>query len=153
MKLKSLNDRSDLQGRKLLTKRFAQYQKLMAELNQLEFQESIIGFINQKTDFLNAVSINDNRFGKYLRSALVQIIDTLEKELQLVPKNHYQNKYLALGLVFGVPFGFIFATILDQMAFIGIGLPIGMSIGIAIGASMDKKAAREGRQLEVEAFY
>ncbi len=153
MKLKSLNDRSDLQGRRLLTKRFAQYQKLIAELNQRELPDSIRGFINQKTDFLIAVPNDDNRFGKYLRSALVQIIDMLERDVQLVPKNHYQNKYLALGLVFGVPLGFIFATILDQMAFIGIGLPIGMSIGIAIGASMDKKAAREGRQLEVEAFY
>ena len=153
MKLKSLNDRSDLQGRKLLTKRFAQYHQIIDELNQRELPESIISLINQKTDFLNAVPNDDNRFGKYLRSALVQIIDMLEKDVQLVPKNHYQNKYLALGLVFGVPFGFIFATILDQMAFIGIGLPIGMSIGIAIGASLDKKAAREGRQLEVEAFY
>jgi hypothetical protein len=33
----------------------------------------------------------------------------------------------------------------------GIGIPIGVIIGMAIGAGMDKKAFKEGRQLDIVA--
>jgi hypothetical protein len=36
------------------------------------------------------------------------------------------------------------------MSYLSIGLPIGLGIGIAIGTSMDQKALKEGRQLDVE---
>ena len=49
---------------------------------------------------------------------------------------------------FGMPLGVAFSVALDNFAFIGIGLPIGMSIGMALGAGMDKKAAKEGKQLD-----
>ncbi len=31
-----------------------------------------------------------------------------------------------------------------------LGIPIGMGIGIAMGSGMDKKAFKEGRQLDIE---
>jgi hypothetical protein len=36
------------------------------------------------------------------------------------------------------------------LAFLGLGLPIGMGIGIAVGTVMDSKAAKEGRQLDID---
>jgi hypothetical protein len=36
------------------------------------------------------------------------------------------------------------------MAFLGVGLPIGMAMGMAIGTDMDKKAFKEGRQIDLE---
>jgi hypothetical protein len=39
------------------------------------------------------------------------------------------------------------------MAFMGIGMPIGIPIGLAIGSGLDKKAAEEGRQLDVEISF
>lgn len=36
------------------------------------------------------------------------------------------------------------------MAYMGIGIPIGLAIGLAFGTRMDKKAAEEGRLVEIE---
>jgi hypothetical protein len=42
-------------------------------------------------------------------------------------------------------------TALGNMGFIGVGIGMGLAIGIAIGTDMDKKARKEGRQLDFEA--
>jgi hypothetical protein len=69
----------------------------------------------------------------------------------VVPKNHYRNQWLALGMAtFGIPFGVALGMSLGNMALLGIGLPIGLAVGIAVGSGMDKKAFEEGRQLDVE---
>jgi hypothetical protein len=58
---------------------------------------------------------------------------------------------MALGIaVYGVPLGLAFGVSLDNMAFLGIGIPIGLAIGIGVGNGMDKKALKEGRQLDLE---
>lgn len=51
---------------------------------------------------------------------------------------------------FGIPLGVAYGSITGNMAFIGIGLPIGMALGIAVGTGMDKKAMKEGRQLDIK---
>ncbi len=71
--------------------------------------------------------------------------------MRIVPKNAYRNRWLAIGMVvFGMPMGAAYGVSMGNMAFIGVGIPIGMVFGMAIGARMDKKAAKEGRQLKFE---
>ena len=41
-------------------------------------------------------------------------------------------------------------TALGNMAFIGAGIPIGLAIGVGIGTNLDRKAAAEGRQLDID---
>jgi hypothetical protein len=75
----------------------------------------------------------------------------LEHEYGLIRPEHHQNQWMALGMsAFGVPIGVLFSLILDNMAFIGIGLPIGLAIGIAIGAQKDKEARAAGKVLDLE---
>ena len=70
----------------------------------------------------------------------------MEEKHLLVPKNHYRNKWLALGMaVFGVLLGDAFGASLQNMAILAIGLLIGVVIGMTIGTGMDKKAGEEGR--------
>lgn len=77
----------------------------------------------------------------------------LEKEHKIVPKNYYQSLWMLLGMAaFGLPIGAAFGASIGNMAFLSIGLPIGMVIGLAMGAGMDKKALKEGRQLDVEVW-
>ncbi len=75
----------------------------------------------------------------------------MEKELKIVPRNYYRTTWMVIGMAaFGIPMGAAFGASLGNMAFIGIGLPIGMAIGISVGMGMDKKALKEGRQLDLE---
>lgn len=88
---------------------------------------------------------------KLLRAFRADLLKSLKKDFSLIPKNYYMTLCMSLGMLFfGLPFGFIFSITLDNFAFIGIGLPIGLSIGLAIGMTMDEKAKKEGRQLNVE---
>ncbi|MFW5708571.1 MAG: hypothetical protein ACOC12_11640, partial [Bacteroidota bacterium] len=78
------------------------------------------------------------------------IFSFLEKELKLVPANYYRNTWLAIGMAaFGLPIGAAFGILTGNIALIGIGLPIGLAVGMALGSEMDKKAAEEGRQLDL----
>ena len=54
---------------------------------------------------------------------------------------------------FGIPIGVAFGSSVGNMGLLAIGMPIGMGIGIAVGAHMDKKAADQGRQLDLEIKY
>ncbi|MAM30687.1 MAG: hypothetical protein CMC13_16865 [Flavobacteriaceae bacterium] len=103
------------------------------------------------TEIEKVNTIQDSAYKKQLLKSRTKILRILEKELKLVPKNYYRNLWLALGMsVFGIPMGAAFGVALDSMAFLGIGLPIGMVIGMAVGSEMDKKAAKENRQLNID---
>ncbi|MDQ1095973.1 MULTISPECIES: hypothetical protein [Chryseobacterium] len=133
------------------------YQQLQALLNELEKKEisdQTKDTINKQVEAMNSTSLKDKALSKLLKDKQTGILKMLEKEYKLVPKNYYRNMWLAAGLAtFGVPIGIAFGFLLGNMAFLGIGLPIGMTIGMVLGASMDEKAAAEGRQLDVEIKY
>jgi adenine/guanine phosphoribosyltransferase-like PRPP-binding protein len=63
-----------------------------------------------------------------------KILKTIEKELNIVPKNHFWNLWMILGMsAFGFPLGVAFALSIDNLAFIGIGLPVGMVHRVGCG--------------------
>lgn len=96
---------------------------------------------------LNAFSGSDPELLKALKTNQAAILKLLEKELKIVPRNHYQMLWLTLGVyIFGIPIGVAFGAIMRNMGLFGVGLPIGMSIEIPFGAGMDTKAKNDGRQ-------
>jgi len=100
---------------------------------------------------LNTFSGSEKARRKLIKKKQWNILKRVEKELQLVTKNMYRNRWMAIGMaVFGVPLGAAFGILMGNMAFVGIGIPIGMVIGMSIGAAMDKKAQEENRQLDLE---
>jgi len=134
-----------------LVKRFIIFEKLIEELNKKEIPSVIANTINQEIEVINAFSGSNYDLRKRLQKAKMSILRLLEKELKIVPKNMYRNRWMAIGMsAFGVPFGVAFGVSMGNMGFIGIGIPIGMTIGMAIGTGMDKKAFEEGRQLDME---
>ncbi len=133
---------------------YQQWQDLLGSLRDKKISDKTVGIINQEVETISSTSLRDKSLQNLLKVKQTFIISILEKDEKLVPKNHYRNRWLALGLAaFGIPLGVIFGLSLGNMGLIGIGLPIGMSIGIAVGTSMDKKAETEGRQLDVEIKY
>lgn len=151
MKLKELNPRPDIKGNIKLDSAYIQFGKLISELTNKTLPKEVVDAINKDTEEINSISDSGKILKNIIRKKQSKIVNLIEKELKLVTKNHYRNTWLALGMaVFGVPLGVAFGASLGNMAFLGIGLPIGMVIGMAMGTGMDKKAFKEGRQLDLE---
>jgi hypothetical protein len=78
------------------------------------------------------------------------ILKLVKKELKIVPKSHYQTLWMLFGFSgLGIPIGVAFGLGMGNIGLLGIGLPIGMGLGAVIGLMLDKKALKEGRQLDI----
>lgn len=151
MILKELIQRQGIQENAKLKAAYSQFENLLIELRAKEMSDPINSFINTQIDGLNSISDSGKALKKQVCKKQAAIITHLEKELKVVPKNHYRNTWMVLGLAtFGLPLGVVFGAIMENMGLLGLGLPLGMVIGMAMGAKMDKKALEEGRQLEIE---
>jgi len=151
MEILDLNKRPEIIENKKLLKVYTQLVQLLSELKKKELPNEIISSINNEIEQLNAVVDSGNVLKKQLTKTQRNIIKLLEKELKIVVKNHYRNLWLVVGMsAFGLPLGVAFGTSLNNMGLLGVGLPIGMVIGMALGTGMDKKAFREGRQLNLD---
>ncbi|MCG1037598.1 hypothetical protein [Polaribacter sargassicola] len=153
MKIKELKKIKELENNKLVNKHL-QLKDLLTLLEKRELNTDVINTINTEVDKVNAVSNLEKELKNQIIKSQSNIINLIEKEHKLVAKNHYRKTWMAIGMAaFGLPMGVIFGSLMNNMAFMGIGLPIGMVIGLAVGTNMDKKAFDEGRQLNLEIKY
>ena len=134
-----------------LFKAFSQFEQVLVELKRKALPDEIIVSINNDIEGINTFKGVDKDFVKRIRKTQSAIIKLIEKKLKIVPKNHYRNTWLVVGMAgFGLPIGLAIGASLGNNGLLGIGLPIGMIIGMVVGTSMDKKAFKEGRQLDLE---
>lgn len=126
-----------------LTKAYNRLQVLIDELNKREVPENIQNTINTDIATINSFSETDKKLVKLLRKVHYKTLRLIEKELNLVTKNHYKNLYMAIGVALGVAFSASF----DNN---GMGLILGLAIGISVGIHFDKKAEQNGNQLNLE---
>ena len=116
-----------------------------------DIPDAVVENINTEIEKINSFAGTEKELKRLIKKTQFTIIQLIAKELNLVTKNHYRNMWMAMGMAaFGIPLVVAFGTSLGNRAFIGIGIPIGFAIGLAIGTGLDKKAAQEGRQLDVE---
>jgi hypothetical protein len=152
MTLRTLFDRHDLNPGKRTQRKVQNFRQLLHALGERELPDAVTEALNLKIDALNEIQGSEKQYRKAVVNTEYKILKFLEKEHKIVPKNHYQKTWLALGMaVFGVPLGVAMGTVLGNMGFMGVGIAMGLAIGIAVGAGMDKKARDEGRQLDFEA--
>lgn len=141
-------------ARKSLPKKLdKKYQSLIKLVKALEEKDKTAHFVsetNAAMEDLNAMDSTDQDFPKQVSKVHTRLTQLMLKEMNYVTKNYHQGLWMSLGMtVFGLPIGLMFGSALDSMAYLGLGLPIGMSIGMTIGASLDQKANKEGRQIEL----
>jgi hypothetical protein len=123
---------------------------LIAALNKREVPQDIAEEINIIIANLNAFTGDEKQFARELNQAYQHILKLVQEKLNWVPKDFYRNQWMAMGLsVFGLPMGVALGIALDNMAFMAAFLPLGMIMGMGVGSGMDKKAAEEGRVLEI----
>ena len=151
MDIIKLRDRQDISSDIKLSSIYSQFEELLREIEKKQLSQDIIDSINHDVQELNSSSLTGNELRKLVKQKQTKILKELEKDFKIVPKNHYRNIWLVLGMsAFGIPIGMAFGVSIGNMGMLAIGLPIGMGVGIAVGSYMDKKAADEGRQLDIE---
>ncbi len=150
MKIKNIElNHKDYEDQKIQV-RIISLVNLFNELKNRKIPAEIIETFNTMIDSINTFDGEPKMLLKLLNSIQEKVLSSLEKELKLVTKNHYQNKWMAMGMAaFGIPIGAALGLTLNNMAFLGLGLPIGLAIGIAIGSKMDKAAKTLGNQLNL----
>lgn len=151
MELKELEKRSNIDHNKKLIRIYSQFKKILTELNKRALSDKIVNYINSEIDTVNSTQETEKELTKQIIESQSNILKLVNRELKLVPKNHYLTRWLVMGIgIFGVPIGVVIGVIFDNMGLIGIGLSIGMSIGVVIGIFQDKRALNEGKQLNLE---
>lgn len=154
MNITPLNQRNSIFNNLKEKNNYDQLQQLLIAVAEKDIPDSVIEKINLVINFLNNVEEGNNRFQKMIKKAEADILKLLEKELKMVPVNHYKKLWMVLGMsAFGMPLGVAFGISVGNLGLLGLGFPIGMGIGVFFGISQDKKALAEGRQLAFEAKY
>lgn len=152
MKAMQLRNRPAMEDQKRLKEQFRKLETLLACLRKREMPVAIEDELDAHIQELNALSDDHPKLKKRVSQTHNRLLRILEKKLKWVPKHHYRTLWTGMGMaVFGIPMGAAFGMSLGNMAFLGIGIPIGMGIGIAVGTAMDAQAAKEGRQLDLDA--
>ena len=152
IKLRGVNNlESDIR----LSQLYNQFDVLLSEVRNKQLPDAIAETINKEVEEINTSnSLTTNDLRKIIKKKQTAILRLLEKELKLVPKNYYRTLWLALGMtVFGMPLGVLAGVLLGKPGLFAIGLPIGVAIGVTVGTAMDKTAAKENRQLNLEIKY
>ena len=151
MKINKLDRIPGIEENERLVKAFNQLDKVLTELREKQVPDEVISSINNTVDETNNFKGSEKELKKQIRKAQSGIIKLIEKKLKMVPKNHYRNLWLVLGMsAFGLPIGVALGASQGNNGMLGAGLPIGMVIGIAVGTGLDRKAFKEGRQLDLE---
>ncbi|WBL26805.1 hypothetical protein [Zunongwangia sp. HGR-M22] len=149
MELKSIKPRADIAQNKKAYKTFSQFMGFTEVIKQQELTDPVIEKLNVEIDKANEAPIK--KLKNQIRKSQLKMLQIIEKDLKLVPKNYYQNTWIAIGIsAIGIPLGTVFGLVLDNMAYLGLGIPIGLAIGFAIGSQKDKKAKKENRQMNME---
>jgi hypothetical protein len=134
-----------------LTKKFTSLSNLIFAAGKHDLPDSFVSYFNAEIEAIGNFPGSTADTTKKLGEVQKDFLSKLEKELKLIPKNHYRNLWLPVGMAaFGLPIGVVFGLLMDNIALLSIGLPIGLAIGVAFGISLDKKAEKEGRQLDFE---
>jgi hypothetical protein len=154
MEILEPRERTDISEDQKLSKVYAEFGLLVKAIRKKQLTPTLISALNGNIERVNASTVGGKELMKLVSTSQKAMIKQMEKEMKIVPRNHFSKLWMVVGMsAFGLPFGVVFGLGLKNMGLLGLGLPIGMGIGLALGASLDKKAADEGRQLDFEATF
>jgi len=87
--------------------------------------------INEEISTINRFSGTNKALRTQIQLSTKTVLKTIEKVLNIVPKYHYQNKWMVYGVIIGV----LFSTILSTLGYQNTwnSLPMGISMGLIFG--------------------
>ncbi|WP_180957969.1 hypothetical protein [Psychroflexus sp. MES1-P1E] len=123
MSLKSLNKRPDIQTDRKLNTAYLQFEKLIEAFKNKSLPDSIVDSINVGIEGLNSISDSAKDLRSQIKAKQSNLIKLLEKEIKIVPKNHYRTMWVSLGMAaIGIPMGVAFGAILGNMVYTNLNL-------------------------------
>ncbi len=146
MMIEKLKNRAELLHNKKYVNASSKIQDLIIALNKKEIPTDFISTINKDIKTLNLFFGTDKQVIKLTKKTTSKILKFVDSKLKLVSKNHHRN----IGLVMGMLFGPIVTLPFDGFGYSGLGMILGLVVGIGIGTKLDEKAAKEGKQLDIE---
>ena len=145
----NLIERNNISENVKADKAYLKFTQLLNELELKKIPTETVILINNELEKLNLVSTTDKKFYSLIKDKENRIIRLIENKHKIVPINYYRNLWMILGMSsFGIPLGVVLGFSLGNLALLGIGIPIGMAVGVGFGTYLDKKANKEGRQLQ-----
>ena len=146
MKIEKLKNREELLQNKKYIKVYRKLQNVITAINNKEIPNEFVCVINEDIKALNSFIGSEKQLIKRIKKTTSKILKFVDTKLKLVSKHHYRT----IGLIMGMLFGPLLTYSIEGLGFGGLGMVFGMAVGIAIGVHLDAKAAKEGRQLDVE---
>lgn len=146
-----LEERPELTSQSKIQKRFNTLNQVWNEIQKKDVPPATLEKLNGFIEEFNRLDTNDKTLKKAITKTRTNLLTTLQKDLGITPKHYYRNLWMGLGMaIFGVPLGVMFGFSFGNMAYLGLGIPLGLAFGLAMGEQKDKKAAKEGKQLDVD---
>lgn len=151
MNLPSLTSRTDLDDKSKLA--FDKFSALITALNakssQAELPQSVVESVTNEVGQINALNESDCN-ASVISKAMSRVIKIVRSDMGLSTPGYFRALWMVLGMTcFGLPIGVAFGASQGNPGLMAIGLPIGMMVGMILGGSMDAKAKKEGKQLEI----
>ncbi len=151
MLINPLTNKPAIQTNARLDKKIARMERIIDALNQKPIPEATAEFLNAEIEALNAFKGSEKAWVALLLQKQTRMLNRVNKELKYVPRHYYRTLWMSLGMAaFGLPIGVAFGMSLGNIGLLGSGLPIGLAIGVALGSGLDKKAFKEGKQLDLD---
>lgn len=151
MRILNLKERPNIPGNNDSVEAYNNLNNILEELQKKDLSSEVIACINSDINTINTSTLSNKKLKGLLKQKQAKILYLVIKEHKIVPKNHYRNIGLALGMsAFGLPIGVAIGLSFNNLGLLIIGIPIGMLIGLVIGSKFDKKAFKEGRQLAIK---
>tara|TARA_R100000935_G_C2835473_1_gene167843 strand:- start:2102 stop:2563 length:462 start_codon:yes stop_codon:yes gene_type:complete len=151
MNLQPIEYPSNIRISEEIESNFQKFDVFLEELNKMELPPEVVVSLNTQLENLPLFSGSEEQFLIKLKNTKMVLLKILYQEVHVVPKSHYRDLWMALGLsIIGIPIGILFFLFLDNSIYIAIGIALGFVIGVLIGNYLDNQAEEEGRQLSKE---
>ena len=92
MNITELKTRQGIENDVKLSRIYSQFSELLSELKKKTLNQSVADTISQGVEEINASSLTGNELTKLVKQKQTAILKQAEKELKIVPKNHYQTQ-------------------------------------------------------------
>ncbi len=125
-----------------------QYNKLLKLLQDKPLETETIDFITNQVKSIESLNLQLKNSSRKIKKSKQQLLSYLQKNEGIYPKNHFITLYMAVGMTaIGLPAGILLSFLVNNTAFLGVGLPIGLSIGLALGHQKDLQIKAKGKQI------